>query len=355
MNKDSFSIFAQYSDAVIIMQGGMIVYSNFAANELFHSEEIPKEAFPRLLIEGEGERLAGTVCIDGEYYPAIASPLDEYKIITVFCRRNNETEAFPELMRSIVGRLKSELSVMHTSSGLIRTRTEGLEDAKLLQYLAMLEHSCGKMARTATNATRLYMWGDNGESLTLSYFDLAELCAELVSTMNYIIDNRINISFEAQEREFPFYADAGKIEILLINLFSNSLKYTPDGGKILLTLKRSSHGALLSVSDNGEGIPKDIMANVFMRYKDGIKQDDVKSGIGFGLPIVQKIAVMHGGSAALQSREGVGTTVKILLPERDGDDILRSSTVEYKSSMNRILTELADVLGYEKYISRHMD
>ena len=355
MKKNFFDIFDPYTDAVVALKNGGVIYSNSSAKKLFGVEEISPDVFPPLLAKGGEKSLSGTVLVNGESYSAISSEFEDCRIITVLDHTGVDTEDFPELLRSFVDRLKSELAVMQMNAGLIRGRTSKLEDSKLKQYLAMLDHSCGKMARIVVNAARMYMWGEGGETLSLSYFDLAELCAGLVETVNYVTDHRVNVVFEAREREFPFYADADKIEILLMNLLSNSLKYTPDGGRIRLALSRSGYGAMLTVSDNGSGMPKEVLATVFERYKEPVKLDDPRSGIGFGLPIVQKIAVMHGGSAVLQSAENIGTTVKVFLPEREGEDILRSDVMEHRSNTHRILTEFADVLGYQKYISRNMD
>lgn len=111
------------------------------------------------------------------------------------------------------------------------------------------------------------------------------------------------------------FADPAKLQQVMYNLIDNAIKYTPDGGKIRISLELSGRDALLKVSDTGVGIPKNDLHHVFDRfYRVDKARSRETGGTGLGLSIVQQIVRLHGGSIDVQSEVGKGTTFIIELP-----------------------------------------
>lgn len=110
-------------------------------------------------------------------------------------------------------------------------------------------------------------------------------------------------------------ADPGKLAQVCYNIIENAIKYTPDGGKISVTLRRMGRDAVLEIEDNGVGIPKDDVAHVFDRFYrvDKARSRDT-GGTGLGLSIVQQIVRLHAGSVTVASEQGKGTTFTVQLP-----------------------------------------
>jgi two-component system heavy metal sensor histidine kinase CusS len=110
-------------------------------------------------------------------------------------------------------------------------------------------------------------------------------------------------------------ADPLLLSRVLSNLVDNALRFTPDGGKIALSVAVSDHSAEVSVTDNGSGIAPEHVPRVFDRF---YRADSSRSstGTGLGLALVKSIADLHGGTASVQSELGRGTTVTIVLPKR---------------------------------------
>jgi signal transduction histidine kinase len=106
--------------------------------------------------------------------------------------------------------------------------------------------------------------------------------------------------------------DADGLRRLLFNVLENAVKYTPEGGKVTLDLKRCGGQVEIIVSDNGVGIPAEHLPHVFSRFYrvDAARQGD---GTGLGLPISRAIAESHGGQIAIESESGQGTRVKVKL------------------------------------------
>ena len=111
------------------------------------------------------------------------------------------------------------------------------------------------------------------------------------------------------------FADPGKLAQVCYNIIENGIKYTPDGGKITVTLHRMGRDAVLEISDTGVGIPADDVAHVFDRFYrvDKARSRDT-GGTGLGLSIVQQIVRLHAGSVTVQSEQGKGTTFTVQLP-----------------------------------------
>ena len=111
-------------------------------------------------------------------------------------------------------------------------------------------------------------------------------------------------------------ADTRKIKQILLNLLSNALKFTSEGGSILFECKRSEKGDLvLTIKDTGIGIPEDKLALCFEPFS---QIDSTLSrqfeGTGLGLPLARGLAELHGGELFLTSEEGKGTTAHFILP-----------------------------------------
>ena len=118
------------------------------------------------------------------------------------------------------------------------------------------------------------------------------------------------------EEELPIvYADPERVTQLLSNLVGNALKFTPSGGRVEVRVQPYGEGALVSVVDNGEGIPEDQLPHVFERFfQVSNSRMGHRHGAGLGLPIARGIVEAHGGTIWIESASGRGTTVRFTLP-----------------------------------------
>lgn len=109
--------------------------------------------------------------------------------------------------------------------------------------------------------------------------------------------------------------DGEKIAMAIDNILDNAIKYTPPGGSVALAVTRAKDAVLLKVKDSGIGIPKDQLPRIFNKF---FRADNAllfqTSGTGLGLYVVKNVVDAHGGTVALESTEGKGTTVIISLP-----------------------------------------
>lgn len=110
-------------------------------------------------------------------------------------------------------------------------------------------------------------------------------------------------------------ADERAVKQILLNLVSNAVKFTPEGGDIDVSCARSGPGVLLRVSDNGPGIAPDKQERVFQPFSQiDNRYGHASGGTGLGLALVRGLAELHGGRAWIDSTLGEGTTVNVYLP-----------------------------------------
>jgi signal transduction histidine kinase len=120
----------------------------------------------------------------------------------------------------------------------------------------------------------------------------------------------------------PHEGDAGRIWQAVMNLVMNAIRFTPDGGIIVVATRAADDGAHLLVADTGIGIPKEDYENIFEMFYEGIDVMHHCSGtiefmsgsLGLGLPTAKSIVERHGGRISLSSAVGVGSTFTIELP-----------------------------------------
>ncbi len=146
-------------------------------------------------------------------------------------------------------------------------------------------------------------------------FDLTELVRQEVRNTASLLEQH-RMEFDDPQESFFILGDEIRFEQVLQNLLQNAVKYSPEGGTIRVRLAREGGAALLSVSDEGIGIPAGDESNIFNRFyrARNVKSNQI-SGLGLGLYLVKEIVVQHGGEiGASNRRSGRGATFLVTLP-----------------------------------------
>lgn len=163
-------------------------------------------------------------------------------------------------------------------------------------------------------------------------FDMAEQCRSMVNSMRTVIQERqLNVDMSGCTGPCVVLGDISQLMRVFHNLFSNAIKYTPDGGQVTVALHQENGETRLTVQDTGIGISQDEQAYVFDRFFRSEEASRIASGTGLGLAITKEIIELHGGHIDLHSAPGEGSTFHVCLPteaasaalpERDSDSTL---------------------------------
>jgi len=130
-----------------------------------------------------------------------------------------------------------------------------------------------------------------------------------------IRDRRHELTLSIEENARILYADERALKQIVINLVSNAVKFTPEGGHIEISARRNGAEFELMISDNGPGIPKEKIDHIFRPFsRVDNRYDSDHGGSGLGLALVRGLAELHGGRAWMESEHGKGTRVYVMLP-----------------------------------------
>ncbi len=136
-------------------------------------------------------------------------------------------------------------------------------------------------------------------------------------------EKNIKLSLETPDETINYPIDTSYFERMLDNLMSNAIKYTPNGGKVTISLKDCEENYELHIADTGLGIPKEDIPRLFEAFYRVKKQTHrLESGTGLGLSMVAAIVEDHNGTIVVESEERVGSTFIIILPKvEQGNDV----------------------------------
>jgi signal transduction histidine kinase len=144
--------------------------------------------------------------------------------------------------------------------------------------------------------------------------DLAEVAADAVEDMRPEAARK-QITLTLSASTIPSVADPARISQLLANLISNALKFTPRGGSVRVEAGTEREAAVLTVTDTGTGIPAADLKSIFERFfRSKAATQQAIPGTGLGLTITKAIVDAHGGTIAVDSTEGHGSTFRVRLP-----------------------------------------
>ena len=157
--------------------------------------------------------------------------------------------------------------------------------------------------------------GDNdSQPVKPELLDLTELAGEVLREEEMIHPERTFLPRWGEEA-ISIHADAGLTKQLLRILMDNSLKYSPEGGRIYLRVSQRQDWVRLTVQDEGMGIPAESIPHIFDRfYRTDLSRDRKTGGTGLGLSIARWIVERHGGWFEVVSRLDVGTRITVVLP-----------------------------------------
>ena len=234
-------------------------------------------------------------------------------------------------------------------------RTGADADPALLQTSAILYREYYRMLRACRHMTLAAGVAADSLPYTPQATDLGQLCRELCDTVGRLTESLgISVTFQADFGVHLSMADRNLLEILLLNLLTNSLTHSRAGDTIRVELARQKDRFLLSVRDPGSGISPEQLTGVFNSCPDPAGPS---AGAGLGLYIARGIAERHGGAMILESRPGRGTTVQISLPCKKSEDmVINSPQSVYRSEgMSTVLMELSPFLDRQYYNKKMFD
>ena len=183
-------------------------------------------------------------------------------------------------------------------------------------FLGMAIDECDRMTRIVSDLLVLSRLDNKRTQWSIMSFDPRAMLSRVCEIMKVDAEAHSHKLTFATKGVLPeIVADKERIEQVVINILSNAIKYTPDGGEIRLLANTSGDGIQIHVKDNGVGIPKEDLPHIFERfYRVEKARTSETGGTGLGLAIAKEIIEAHGGEISIQSEMGEGSLITIWLP-----------------------------------------
>ena len=222
------------------------------------------------------------------------------------------------MQKEFVADVSHELKTPITSiMGYADTLLEGEYDKETqTKFLNVIATEARRMAKLVTDLLTLSRYDSNKKKIQKESFDLGELvksCQDKLAIEIKKKNHKVNCFVTADVP--PVFADKYDIERVILNILSNSIKYTKDGGEIKIYVGFVYNDAYIKIFDNGIGIPEEDLSRIFERfYRVDKARTREMGGTGLGLSIAKEILDKNGGSIDIKSVVGQGTEVVIRIP-----------------------------------------
>ena len=225
------------------------------------------------------------------------------------------------MQKEFVADVSHELKTPITSiMGYADTLLEGEYDKETQEkFLNVIASEARRMARLVTDLLTLSRYDNNKNKVKKESFDLGELVKKCQDKLAIEIKKKNHIvnSFVTADVP-PVYDDKDDIERVILNILTNSIKYTPEGGEIKIYVGFVYNDAYIKIFDNGIGIPEEDLSRIFERfYRVDKARTREMGGTGLGLSIAKEILGKNGGSIDIKSTVGQGTEVVIRIPTKE--------------------------------------
>jgi PAS domain S-box-containing protein len=219
-----------------------------------------------------------------------------------------------EFLALVSHELRTPLTSIVGYLELLRDDEDDLDSEIGRQFLTVIERNAIRLQRLVDDVLFAARAEAGRMSLSRSDVDLAEVARSSVEAARPTAEERgVELAAELEGVRHAA-ADGDRLGQAVDNLVSNALKFTPPGGRVEVLLRRTGDSATLEVRDSGLGMAEEDRGRAFERFFRADATRDHAPGVGLGLTIVRTIVEAHGGTIAVDSREGAGTSFRIELP-----------------------------------------
>ncbi len=225
---------------------------------------------------------------------------------------------YQELRKEFVANVSHELRTPLTViKGYVETLRDGAmhDPVKCPEYLTTIDRHAGQLTNLVRDLLELSRLESQQELPSRQGVDITQCVRRAIDMLAPAAAKKKQTIAEDIQPVPMILGNPDYIERAAANLIDNAVKYTGEGGRIAVSLRESGGNAVIEVSDNGLGIPKDDIPRIFERfYRVDRSRSREMGGTGLGLSIVKHIAQSHGGCVEVTSEPGQGSTFRLKIP-----------------------------------------
>lgn len=341
------------NEAALYVWHAKIVSASEEAKRIFGNACIGQNIRSVIGIEATGSQAASyisEVSIGGARYAFRVSPLGEGQIIfiTPTSTRN------PMLNDAFLGAARNTLMSINLFCSVGRSRAEQLGDSKLVECFVSATRSYFIFSRMFGNISTLHGLAYGSCPFQPVALDIVELCTHIAGELRELF-GEINFSLNLPER-LKISVDCKLLQQAVTNVISNCIEHASGLTRISISLLDLDDSVILSIADDGCGMPQTAMNALFRDVERRPEPIRLSHGAGLGLELVRAVAEKHKGSLHIESRAGVGTTVRIVLSKGISDSrAMRCESETYKLGSTALHTAFANCLSEDFFAGKYMD
>ena len=218
-----------------------------------------------------------------------------------------------KLIATLSHELKSPLAAMLANIEFLLDTVE--LEPEVLRVLAAVDRGAGRLVRVVEDLLVLAKVGDPNLPLLTRPVPLPEVVEDVVNLTSIADQRRVKVCLEGDPERLVAVGDPAELDILVTNLVTNAMKYSPADSTVTLVLARDDEWVVLGCEDRGIGIAPSDRAELFREFfRADSAEVRAQAGTGLGLTIVERIINRHSGRIEVESELGVGSTFRISLP-----------------------------------------
>lgn len=255
-----------------------------------------------------------------------------------------------DFFSNISHELRTPLNLIFSALQVIELKSSSAkeEQSSIEKYISIMRQNSYRLLRIIGNLIDITKIDAGHFFMQYQNKDIVNTVEEIVlSVANYVESKGISITFDTETEEKIMAFDLDAMERIMLNLLSNSIKFTPVGGCIEVNIYDKIDSIIISVKDTGCGIPIEKQSSIFEKFVQVDKSlSRNREGSGIGLSLVKELVVLHNGTIELESEPGKGSEFRVVLPvklvqENEISTELNSSTCNDK--VERIKIEFSDI------------
>lgn len=270
--------------------------------------------------------------------------ITEHKINEQNEQRIKELMYYDELrtnfFSNISHELKTPLNLIFSALQVTELKINLIDENQknIKKYINIIRQNCYRLLRIINNLIDITKIDAGHFVINYSNKDIVGVIENIVlSIVDYVESKGISITFDTEIEEKIMTFDPDAMERIILNLLSNSIKFTPNGGSIEVNIYDKANSIVISVKDTGLGIPIEKQASVFEKFVQVDKSlSRNREGSGIGLSLVKELVALHDGTIELESIIGKGSEFKIELPVKLEEEYRNSNEIDMYTSEGRV-------------------
>ncbi len=261
-------------------------------------------------------------------------------------RAEEASQSKSEFLANMSHELRTPLNAINGFSDIMKKELFGpLGDPRYKEYVSDILFSGQHLLSLINDILDMSKIEAGKMTLNTEMLQINDMIAQVIRIVRgRADDNRLKLIFD--EIETPeIEADPRAVKQVLLNLMTNAIKFTPEGGSVTVRVEPKSAGLIIRVTDTGIGISKEDIDRLAQPFEQIDSQHSRKhEGTGLGLALSKSLVELHGGNFTMESEVGQGTTVIFTLPSSPPKVVEEKPDTEVGSEISRLAKDIADVL-----------